>query len=75
LPRCLGGLNILARCDVAFAAVSVADTARASELVVAVIRLTRKTAKSDCLLRRLSLSVLPFRMEQIGSDWTDFHEI
>jgi hypothetical protein len=36
------------------------------------LRRVRKIAKSDCQLRFIRLSV---RMEQLGSQWTDFHEI
>ena len=54
---------------------SVLVTVRALDLVLAVIRRVRKTTKSDYLLRRVCLSVLLFRMEQLVSDWTDFHEI
>ena len=37
------------------------------------IRRVRRIAKNDCELR---IAVcLPVRMEQLGSDWTDFHEI
>jgi hypothetical protein len=72
---CVGGLVIPARCDPALGVLSVLVTVRALDLVLAVIRRIRKTAKSDYLLRRVSLSVLLFRMEQLGSDWTDFHEI
>ena len=40
------------------------------------VRRLRKTAKSDYELRHDFLSVRPpVRMEQLGSHWTDFHEI
>ena len=36
----------------------------------------RKIAKGDCWLRHVCLYVRPsVRMEQLGSHWTDFHEI
>ena len=37
-----------------------------------IFRRVRKNAKSDCYLRQVGMSV---RMKQIGSHWTDFHEI
>jgi hypothetical protein len=37
-----------------------------------IFRRVRKIVISDCLLRRVRPSV---RMEQLGSHWTDFHEI
>jgi hypothetical protein len=40
--------------------------------VISIFRRVRKIAKSDCYLRRVCLSV---RIEQLGSHWTDFHEI
>jgi hypothetical protein len=68
----LGGLNILARCDLVLAALSVPVTVRALDLFLAVIRRIRK---NDYLLRRVSLPVLLLRVEQLGFDWADFHEI
>ena len=38
----------------------------------AFVRRVRKIPKSDYLLRHVRPSV---RMEQLGSHWTDFHEI
>jgi hypothetical protein len=40
------------------------------------IRYIRKISKSDCYLRHVCLSVRPsVRLKQLGSTWTDFHEI
>ena len=39
---------------------------------VTVFRRVRKIAKSDYLLRHVCLSV---RIEHLGCQWTDFHEI
>ena len=70
-----GGVDILVRCDLAIAALSVLVTVRVLVMGLAVIRHIRKTAKRDCLLRRVSVSVLPFSLEHLGSDWTDLNEI
>jgi hypothetical protein len=41
-----------------------------------IFRCVRKIAKSDCYIRHVCLSVLPsVHMKQLGSHWTDFHEI
>jgi hypothetical protein len=51
-----------------------------SLLVCSVVKRVNKISKNDYYLRHVCLSVRPFvrlsfRMEQLGSHWTDFHEI
>ena len=42
----------------------------------AFFRSLHKIAKSNCYLRHFCLYVCPsFRVEKLGSNWTDFHEI
>ena len=45
---------------------------RALKIICMCFRRVRKIEKRDCCLRRVWPSV---RMEQLDSNWTDFHEI
>jgi len=43
-----------------------------SAFIFIIFRCVRKIAKNDCQLRLVCPSV---RIEQLGSHWTDFHEV
>jgi hypothetical protein len=51
----------------------ISETREANRLItiIPIFRRVRKIAESDCYLRH----VHPSGMEQLGSYWTDFHEI